>query len=44
MQNIGEEYVVLFRAISEAEKSIKDILAKLELAQVVAEEIYISKE
>lgn len=41
MQDISQEYIILFNAISEAEKDLHRLREKLITAQQLAEEIYI---
>ena len=42
MKKIPQEYIVLFNAISDAEKDLLMIYQKLIFAQQTAEELYIS--
>ena len=42
MQDISQEYTILFNAITEAEKDLHRLREKLMLAQQLAEESYIS--
>lgn len=43
MQDISREYIILFNAITEAEKDLHRLREKLMLAQQLAEETYISR-
>ncbi len=42
MQDISQEYIILFNAITEAEKDLRRLREKLVLAQQLAEEAYIA--
>ncbi len=42
MQNISQEYIILFNAITEAEKDLRRLRERLVLAQQLAEEAYIA--
>lgn len=42
MQNIPQEYAILFNAITEAEEQLQQLRGKLMLAQQLAEEAYIN--
>lgn len=42
MQDISQEYIILFSAITEAEKDLRRLREKLVLAQQLAEETYIA--
>lgn len=44
MNDISREYLLLFNAISDAEKSLEELKQKLVLAQQKAEDLYISKD
>ena len=44
MPNLPEEYIVLFNAITEAEEALRRLGDQLAKAQLLAEEIYISRE
>lgn len=43
MQDISQEYTILFNAITEAEKDLNRLRERLMLAQQLAEEFYISQ-
>lgn len=42
MQNISQEYIILFNAITEAEKDLRRLRERLVFAQQLAEEAYIA--
>ena len=42
MQDISQEYIILFNAITDAEKDLRRLREKLMLAQQLAEEAYIA--
>ncbi len=42
MQDISQEYIILFNAITEAEKDLRRLRERLVLAQQLAEEAYIA--
>ena len=44
MLNITQEYLVLFRAVTEAEQALETLRDKMIEAQQLAEEIYISRD
>lgn len=44
MNEITEEYLVLFRAMTQAEQALEELRIRLMEAQRLAEEIYISRE
>ena len=44
MNEITEEYLILFRAISQAEQALEELRSRLMDAQRLAEEVYISRE
>lgn len=44
MSNITQEYLVLFRAVTEAEQALEELRNRMIEAQQLAEEIYISRD
>jgi len=44
MENLSKEYLLLFNAISDAEKTLETLKERLIKAQIAAEEIYISED
>ncbi len=44
MSNITQEYLVLFRAVTEAEQALEALRDRMIEAQQLAEEIYISRD
>lgn len=44
MSNITQEYLVLFRAVTEAEQALETLRDRMIEAQQLAEEIYISRD
>ena len=42
MQNISQEYIILFNAITEAENDLRRLRERLVLAQQLAEEAFIA--
>lgn len=42
MQDISQEYIILFNAITEAERDLRRLRERLVLAQQIAEEVYIA--
>ncbi len=43
MQEISQEYIILFNAITEAERELRRLREQLVLAQQLAEESYLSR-
>ena len=44
MSNITQEYLVLFRSVTEAEQALEELRNRMIEAQQLAEEIYISRD
>jgi hypothetical protein len=44
MQELAQEYVVLFRAVAEAEEALRAVREKLIAAEQLAEELYLERE
>lgn len=44
MSDITQEYLVLFRAVTEAEQTLEQLRQRLMEAQQLAEELYIDRE
>jgi hypothetical protein len=44
MQEISQEYLVLFRAVADAEEALRALQEKLADAERLAEELYLEKE